>query len=434
VLASYGIKFRYGRGAERLNKKLIASAVLMAISGQMQAFAAGPVITGSNTRKTDTRIDTREKSKSTVTSSTHHVRTHSEAKQHRSAHSKNRLDHTINKTMMIMRSPVTSVNVSRMPKIDTGSKSSSDKQHFVITAGHDDKDGESSDKEKAPGGQTVASRSGELGSRADDKSGSRADDKSGSRDNGKIAQGEKSSREDRKTERQNKRDERRAERGARRAERRGSFFSHFHHSKKNDVADSGNSGGPGSGNQGIGDGSNVSMNNAPTINELNNNPSIKTITLKQGDAFVAHNKTVHINTSRGQIRIAPHSAVYVVAEGKSVAVYNIADKKTSDVLLITSGKKALPVKAGEQVVLADKENKEFEKANPVPEIHAQRTKELGEDMENRIFNAEFSPLAALDHAAGFHDLVNSKNKEDRKLADQILKMAAIVLSLRASDQ
>lgn len=301
-------------------------------------------------------------------------------------------------------------------------------------AGHDDKDGDSdSDKDKNSGGQALASKmvSGDLkAGLAEGKIGGRTGDKSGGKITGKAA----SDRESRKAEREERREERRIARESRRAEKRGNFLSHFHHGKKNDLADDGgNSGGPGSGNQGIGDGSNVSLNGGPNIAELNDKTNlVKTINLKQGDAFVAHSKLVHINTERGQIRIAPHSAVYVVSEGKSVAVYNIADKKANDVMIITSGKKAIPVKAGEQVVLADKESKEFDKANPVPEIHAQRTKELGEDLQNRIFNAEFSPISALDHAKGFQDLVNSKNKADQKLAEHILKTAAVVLSLRGS--
>jgi hypothetical protein len=122
----------------------------------------------------------------------------------------------------------------------------------------------------------------------------------------------------------------------------------------------------------------------------------------------------------------------VVAEGNSVAVYNIADSNSKDVSITSSGKKQIAVRAGEQVVLSDKENKEFEKANPLPEIEAKRSRELGEDLQNRIFNAEFSPIAALDHAQGFQKLVNSTNKEDKKLADYILKTAAVVLNLRAN--
>ncbi len=186
------------------------------------------------------------------------------------------------------------------------------------------------------------------------------------------------------------------------------------------------------GNAGVDDGTSVSLGKNPDISELKQSSSVKTLNLKHGDAFVAHNQSVQINTERGQINIAPHAAVYVVAEGNSVAVYNIADSNSKDVSITSSGKKQIAVRAGEQVVLSDKENKEFEKANPLPEIEAKRSRELGEDLQNRIFNAEFSPIAALDHAQGFQKLVNSTNKEDKKLADYILKTAAVVLNLRAN--
>lgn len=186
------------------------------------------------------------------------------------------------------------------------------------------------------------------------------------------------------------------------------------------------------GNAGIGDGSGVSLNAPATISDLSS--QMKTFTLRQGTAFIAHPRPIRIKTVQGNVIIAPHSAVYIVASGKSVAIHNIADHKANDVTLRLPSSKTIGIKSGQQILLTGQENQEYDKANPVPEIKASRTKEMGTDLETKIFNSEVSPIAVLDHAQGFHDLVNSKNKDDLALADHILKTAAIVLNLRSSDQ
>src|SRR5579875_884958 len=188
----------------------------------------------------------------------------------------------------------------------------------------------------------------------------------------------------------------------------------------------------GSGNQGIGDGSNVSLSGEASPDELNT--GARTFVLHQGTAFSAHPKPVRLLTDRGEIRIAGGAAVYVVAHGRSVAVYNIADRRSGDVTVKTRGQKTVTLNTGEQLVLSGKESSSFDKANPAPEIHAGKTKELGADAETRIFNAEFSPTAALDHSQRFPDLVNSKSKADQALVSHIFKTAAIVLTLRQSSQ
>lgn len=188
----------------------------------------------------------------------------------------------------------------------------------------------------------------------------------------------------------------------------------------------------GSGNQGIGDGPSVNVSGDSTPDELKGN--VRTFVLHNGTAFSAHNEPVRIKTDRGEVDIAGRSVVYVVSLGKSVAVYNIADHKSGDVTVKTPGQRRVTLKAGEQVLLADKESADFNKANPAPEIRSTRTKELGTEAGTKIFNAEFSPTAALDHAQRFQEMVNSKSKSDRAFVDHILKTAAIVLTLRASGE
>lgn len=350
------------------------------------------------------------------------VRTREQVRSTRTAHGKARLDHVHNRMSSLgLKTQGSAINPSKAT-FQARLTNMSSVQHLMITAGHDNgKDKKDDDKSS----QSQASDHDDSSEHGDGNS------------HNQIAQGSHSETQHMQTSHEEKRKnehhekERRHERvrkEKKEKEKRG-FFHRIRHAPNADTSDA--NGGQ-SANQGIGDGSNVGLNAADTIDELHNN--IRTITLHEGTAFVAHDKPVCVKTNHGEVRIAPHTAVYVVSLGRSVGVYDIADRKTNDVVIITHGKKSVDMKAGEQVLLTDKENKEFEKANPAPEIHTSRMKELGDDLQTKIFHAEFSPLAALDHAEGFHNLVNSNNKQDRALADHILKTAAVVLHLRSSDQ
>ncbi len=354
-----------------MSLKFLAS-ILISASLQQVCLAA---VLETDTRSSTARPITTGSSvriNGSNTGRTSRVRTREQVRQHRSAHAHARLNHVFNHLSTAHTGTIaTHTQLARVTAIEPHAAY----QSLVITANHHD----------------------------DKKSGTHHKDK-----------GEK------------KEDERKSER---KSEKRKGFFHRLRNRGAQEASNSGGAG-PGSGNQGIGDGSNVSYTATNNIGELKD--GILHMTLDQGTAFVAHNRPVSLKTSRGEVKIASDSAVYVVAEGKSVSIYDIADRKDNDVAMVTLGNMKLEIKAGEQLLLADKDI-DFEKANPVPEIKSTRMRELGFDGGTRIFHAEFSPLHALDHAKGFHELVNSKSPADQKLANHILKTAAVVLNLRAGD-
>lgn len=324
---------------------------------------------------------------SSRTSST--VRTHDSVRQSRQAHGHARMNHVINH-LSGAGGRATNMGSTRSLRFSLGSKSQM--QTIVMTSGHD--------KDEA--------------GHADSKTLVHAESKESGKNSRKDSEG-KRGQHDRKHD-----------------ERKASKHHEHHRRNSNDGGDGGGGGGNvGSGNQGIGDGSNVSYTASTDVDELNNT---KIITLHEGTAFVAHNnKPVVVKTTHGEVRIAPKTAVYIVSSGRSVAVHNIADRKDGDVSIVTHGNKEISIKSGEQLMMCDSEKHEYDKENPVPEIKTTRMKALDGDKQTSIFHAEFSPLEALDHSTGFQDLVNSTNKEDQALANHILKTAAVMMTLRASD-
>ncbi len=334
----------------------------------------------------------------TTTTRTSHVRQTRDVQQSRSAHGHTRVDHTSNRLSTIGILGPAAGQTSKLTVLSERADGSHE-EHLLITSETTKSDDGHADEHRGQG-------TGGAGGRGDENRGQGS------------AEADGRSKSDTKSE----------NRGGRRnrfsRDKQTAKVTPRKHTAKDQFSLSG------SGNQGIGDGPSVSVSGDSTPDELKSN--IRSFTLHDGTAFSAHHEPVRINTDRGEVRIAGKSVVYVVSHSKSVAIYNIADHKAGDVTVKTPGQKRIVLKSGEQVVLSGKENREFSKANPAPEIASDRLKDLGEDAETKIFNAEFSPTAALDHARRFQELVNSKSQADRALVDHVLKTAAIVLQLRAA--
>lgn len=373
-------------------------------------FAAEPAVHDSSSRNTTSVHHQLSRIGAGVGASAQrssNARTNEQVRQHRSAHAKARVDHVLNRLHVLGLRAATGGRVTTPAKATFQARltNMSSVQHLVLTASRD-----SGKESQSPDAQSSGST--DSGQDKTAMQHSQAHGTAGSHQHDEKSKSDKGHKQGRGKEKEKK-----------------GFFHHLRRGGSSGEENDSNSNAGQSGNQGIGDGSNVSVNATATISELAE--SRREITLHNGTAFVAHEKPVTVKTDHGEIRIAPHSAVYLVSLDKSVGVYNIADHSDKDVVVVTHGKREIPIKAGEQVLLTEKDN--FDKANPVPEIHSSRVKDLGADQHSKIFQAEFSPLSALDHASGFHDLINSKSKQDRQLAEHILKTAAVVLHLRASD-
>ena len=349
------------------------------------------------------------------------IRTPEQVRSTRQAHGKARLDHVHNRLFSTGLKTGGTVTTPARATFQARLTNMSSVEHLVLTASHDNTRREhKKDKDESKSGD---------GNNSDSHEGDR--EQVAHNDTHNEGSHFQPAHEEKRGQHESREKGRHEKREHRQKREKHGFFHRMRHGQMPDTSDATGNGGQ-SANQGIGDGSNVGLNGPTTIDELNQ--EMRTITLHNGTAFVAHDKPVCVKTDHGEVRISPHTAVYVVSLDKSVGVYDIADRKDNDVVFITNGRKTVNIKAGEQILLTDKLNHEFEKVNPAPEIHTSRLKELGTDMQTKIFHAEFSPLGALDHAAGFHDLVNSKDKADRALANHILKTAAVVMHLRSSDQ
>ncbi len=180
---------------------------------------------------------------------------------------------------------------------------------------------------------------------------------------------------------------------------------------------------------GAGDASNVSGGSTVAIaSDVQDSLTVK-MHLQNATAFVAHKKTVILHTPNGDIKITPGAIAYVVQMGKEVSVYNFSDTHRGDIAVILPSKKIVPVPYGHHVLLTQNVNSKFEEVTPAKSIVHNNVKNIGTQEGLNIFDSQFSPTSALDSAYEFRQLIKSPTANDKKIANQILKSAAIISNL-----
>jgi hypothetical protein len=177
--------------------------------------------------------------------------------------------------------------------------------------------------------------------------------------------------------------------------------------------------------QGTINGSEAAANHAVSTNASGaDEQNLVELKLGQGSSFVAHNKNVRVSTESANVSIAPKAVAYIMHIGKDLAVYNICSKHTGDVKVTLPNKKDLVVPEGHELLLTSNSNASFEQNNLCPQISATNVTSKGDVGGATAFDAQFSVTDALDASPAISQLVNSSDKEQQKLAQEILKSAA----------
>ena len=169
---------------------------------------------------------------------------------------------------------------------------------------------------------------------------------------------------------------------------------------------------------------------AGALNSINSASfgAIKEITLGEGSALIAHKQHVVVNTQAGKLHVLPGSAAFVTQIGKTVSVYNMGDAHEGAIHFTLSGRDvAVPV--GSELLVTKEPRDKFEEVNPIKGIQTRNPASLGADGESKIFQAEYSPVSALDRIPQFGNLVSSKRPDDRRLATHLIKTASVLLQV-----
>ncbi len=159
------------------------------------------------------------------------------------------------------------------------------------------------------------------------------------------------------------------------------------------------------------------------------------VDLTQGNALFAPSKDIIVLTNLGEISIGAGSFVCVLKpEPGVVAVYDLHDGKDKKVTVKTKGE-TLSLVPGKQIILSNRSEKEleFEKINPARRIAYRKLESRNLPSGTKIYAGEFSIPSAMLYVKPLRTLLLSDKKEDRKLADCLLKNFVIMEDVFGSE-
>jgi hypothetical protein len=143
-----------------------------------------------------------------------------------------------------------------------------------------------------------------------------------------------------------------------------------------------------------------------------------------GDLLYAPMADMIVSTAHGEIQIKAGSLVYVTTSGTTTAIYNLHDSCKNAVNVATSSG-IRPLLPGSMIILSSKESIDLSSSNPVWSIGHRnvRTSAMG---DTNVTLAEFSLASAITRMPAVVALLQSKNPQERRLAQQLLKTAAVL--------
>jgi hypothetical protein len=155
--------------------------------------------------------------------------------------------------------------------------------------------------------------------------------------------------------------------------------------------------------------------------------------LEKGATILAPESDTVVQTPFGRVEVAARSLVLIVAEEHSLSVYNLHDNSRNSVVIKTDARE-IDVFPGRHVTLTSLQTERFETVNPALSIPHRSMKlyQITDDL--RAFESEFHIPSAIARLKPLHDMVNSTDHKKRKMAQQVLKTAAILQIMSASSE
>lgn len=139
-----------------------------------------------------------------------------------------------------------------------------------------------------------------------------------------------------------------------------------------------------------------------------------------------------IKTELGYIDCKKGSTVFIVNKESSVAVCTLDSPHVDDVNIRLSNQPPLRLSPGRQILLTQDLESSFDKVNPTHQIGYRDEKEVGTIDGIKIVRADFSLAAAMMSVEPLRRLATSKDGEEIRLAQSIVKNSVILWGLTAN--
>jgi hypothetical protein len=154
----------------------------------------------------------------------------------------------------------------------------------------------------------------------------------------------------------------------------------------------------------------------------------KTVTLRRGSVLFAPTRDTVVNTPYGDVQISANAVVLVMAFGKGLAVYDIDDRRQNAVT-VTAASKQFALTPGTHMLITSDSSRGFEYVNPAQLIAYRGIHEQTVANGLKVYSGQFSMPHALHTVLPLKSVITSQDPGARKVADHMLKTAAILMQL-----
>jgi hypothetical protein len=161
-----------------------------------------------------------------------------------------------------------------------------------------------------------------------------------------------------------------------------------------------------------------------SISFVKSGPAVST-TAGAGDVLYAPTADSTIPTAHGDIRVKAGSLVFVTTSGGTTAIYNLHDS-CKNAVSVTTSNGVMPLSTGHAMIVSNKESIDLNDSNPVWSIGHRNTKTSNVGGVYML-TAEFSLASALTRIPALVALVQSKDPQQQRLAQQLMKTAAVLM-------
>lgn len=136
-----------------------------------------------------------------------------------------------------------------------------------------------------------------------------------------------------------------------------------------------------------------------------------------------------VQMKEGTSKIAPGSLVSMGETGADDAVLNFFDGHRGGVSVHVANR-AVVLPSGHELVMTNRSGAEFDAVNPFPEVPYRHVTKRVINPSVKVFIAEFSVPCAINAIAPIEQLFLSNRRQDKQLANAILKTTADMALLR----
>ena len=139
-----------------------------------------------------------------------------------------------------------------------------------------------------------------------------------------------------------------------------------------------------------------------------------------------------VKTDLGDIDCKQGSIVFIVNCERSVSICTLDSPHLDDVNVRVGNSPTLRLPAGRQIVLTKDLDNTFDKMNPAHLIGYRDEKEVGNVNGTKVMRADFSIASAMMALSPLRKMVASKDPEQNRIAESIIKNSAILWGLTSS--